>query len=175
MKLVVDEAGVPGAPRWYVEAERVITSRIGVIETLRASARHPHDPDHRDHVLEDLEVIELDASIGRAAGAIEPAGIRTLDAIHLASASACCRSSMPSDLRRSARDALEPGDGVGALATYDARLARGRTGDVTRVGSPRSRHRLWNRAGSGLGLAFADLPQHVHDGPPITSSFATWR
>ncbi len=86
VKLVVEEPESRALHRWYVEAERIVTSRIGVIETHRAVARSPHDPDHRDHVLEDLEVIELDASTGRAARAIEPAGIRTLDAIHLATA-----------------------------------------------------------------------------------------
>jgi len=86
VKLIVEEPESRSLHRWYVEAERIITSRIGVIETHRASARRPHDPEHRDHVIDDLEVIELDASIGRAAGLIEPAGIRTLDAIHLATA-----------------------------------------------------------------------------------------
>lgn len=86
VKLVVQEAESAALHRWYVEAERVITSRVGVVETRRASARHPHDPVHRDHIVEDLEVVELDGSIGRVAGALEPAGIRTLDAIHLATA-----------------------------------------------------------------------------------------
>ncbi len=86
VKLVVEEPESRELHRWYVEAERVVTSRIGVVETLRAAARRPHDPVHRDHVVEDLEVIELDASIGRTSGAIQPAGLRTIDAIHLATA-----------------------------------------------------------------------------------------
>ena len=86
VKLVVEEPESQELLRWYVEAERVVTSRIGVVETLRAAARRPHDPEHRDHVVEDLEIIELDPSIGRAAGAIQPPALRTLDAIHLATA-----------------------------------------------------------------------------------------
>lgn len=104
VKLVVEEPESRALLRWYVEAERVVTSRIGIIETYRASARRPHDPEHRDHVVEDLEVIEIDASIGRAAGAITPTGMRTLDAIHLATA-------------------LQLLPDIDAFVTYDDRLA----------------------------------------------------
>ncbi len=86
VKLVIREAESLALHRWYVEAERVVTSRIGVIETYRASSRHPHDPDHRDHVIDDLEVIELNRSIAERAAAVLPPSIRTLDAIHLATA-----------------------------------------------------------------------------------------
>jgi len=86
VKLVADEAGSPALHRWYIGADRVATSRIGVIETVRAASRREHDPMHRDHVVEDLEVLELEPSIASAAAAIGPAGLRTLDAIHLATA-----------------------------------------------------------------------------------------
>lgn len=86
LKLVVADAESLALHRWYVEAERVVTSRIGIVETYRASSRHLHDSDHRDHLIGELDVIELDSSIAREAGRIEPPGIRTLDAIHLASA-----------------------------------------------------------------------------------------
>jgi len=104
VKLVVQEAESAALHRWYVEAERVITNRVGVVETRRASARHPHDPAHRDRIVEDLEVVELDESTGRLAGALEPAGIRTLDAIHLATA-------------------LQMLPQLDAFVTYDDRLA----------------------------------------------------
>ena len=86
VKLVVEEAESRALHRWYVEADRVVTSRIGVVETARASARRPHDPSHRERIIDELEVVELDDSIGRVAGTIGPAGVRTLDAIHLATA-----------------------------------------------------------------------------------------
>ena len=46
--------------RWYVEAERLATSRLGIIETTRAAVRHPHDADHLRFVLGSIEVVELD-------------------------------------------------------------------------------------------------------------------
>lgn len=104
VKLVVEEAESQELLRWYVEAERIVTSRIGVVETLRAAARRPHDPQHRDRVVEDLDIIELDASIGRSAGAMRPPILRTLDAIHLATA-------------------LQLVPQLDAFVTYDDRLA----------------------------------------------------
>lgn len=104
VKLVVEEPESPGLNRWYVEAERLATSRIGVVETLRASARRAFDTDHRDRIMTDLEVIEVSPAIASVASAIEPAAVRTLDAIHLATALA-----------------LVPD--LDAFVTYDDRLA----------------------------------------------------
>ena len=59
---------------------------------------------HRDAVLRDIEVIEVDAGIATAAAAIGPPTLRTLDAIHLASA----LSILPE---------------LDAFVTYDDRLA----------------------------------------------------
>ena len=39
VKLVVDEADTPAMYRWFVEATSVLTSRVGVIETMRAVDR----------------------------------------------------------------------------------------------------------------------------------------
>jgi uncharacterized protein len=55
-------------------------------------------------VLAGIELIELDDPIARAAGEMHPASLRSLDAIHLASA-------------------LALGDELAAFVTYDARLA----------------------------------------------------
>lgn len=104
VKLVVPEAESPQMLRWYVEAERVITSRVGVIETRRAAARHRHDPDRLRSLLAMVEVFELDARVADRAAAVGPTLLRALDAIHLATA-------------------LELGDGLGAFITYDERLA----------------------------------------------------
>jgi predicted nucleic acid-binding protein len=103
-KLVVDEPGSAAMRRWYIESERVITSRVGVIETLRAVRRVPHDADHLDKVLRSFEVLELDGSIARAAALVQPTELKSLDSIHLASALA-----------------LVPE--IEAFVTYDARLA----------------------------------------------------
>jgi uncharacterized protein len=86
VKLVVAEPGSGSMHRWYVEAQRVITSRVGIVETVRASSRTTFDAPHRDRVITDLEVVELDASIAEASARAQPATLRTLDAIHLATA-----------------------------------------------------------------------------------------
>lgn len=104
VKLVVEEPESRALNRWYVEAERLVTSRLGVVETLRASARRAFDADHRDRIMTDLEVIDVSPAIANVAAAIEPAAVRTLDAIHLATALA-----------------LRPH--LDAFVTYDDRLA----------------------------------------------------
>lgn len=103
-KLVLDEPGSWAMRRWYVEAERVVCSRVGVIETHRAIGRQPHDPEHLSRVIRSLEVVELDALVGVAAATIGPPALRTLDAIHLATAMAL----LPE---------------LDAFVTYDDRLA----------------------------------------------------
>jgi predicted nucleic acid-binding protein len=104
VKLVVEEAESAALHHWYVEAERLISSRIGVVETIRATSRRPVDADHRERILSDLEVFEVTAAICATAAAIHPPLLRTLDAIHLASA-------------------LALGPELDAFVTYDDRLA----------------------------------------------------
>lgn len=104
VKLVVPETESPEMLRWYVEAERVLTSRVGVIETRRAAARYRHDPDRLRSILAMVEVFELDMRIADRAVSVAPNVMRTLDAIHLATA-------------------LELGEALGAFVTYDDRLA----------------------------------------------------
>lgn len=103
-KLILDEADSVEMRRWYVESERVVTSRVGVVETRRAVARQLHDPAHLELILRSVETLEFDASIARSAGVVGPVTLKTLDAIHLASALA-----------------LRPE--VDAFVTYDDRLA----------------------------------------------------
>ncbi|MBI3748176.1 MAG: type II toxin-antitoxin system VapC family toxin [Chloroflexi bacterium] len=104
VKLVVPEAETASMLRWYVEAERVITSRVGVIATRRAAARYRHDPDRLRSILAMIDVFELDARVAERAAAVVPTLLRALDAIHLATA-------------------LEMSNGLGAFVTYDDRLA----------------------------------------------------
>ena len=103
-KLVLDEPESAPMRRWYVESERVLCNRIGIVETRRAAGRSRHDPAHLDLVLRSVEVIEIDAAIARDAASIGLAALRTLDAIHLATA-------------------LSLGTEVDAIVTYDDRLA----------------------------------------------------
>ncbi|MBA2717717.1 MAG: type II toxin-antitoxin system VapC family toxin [Chloroflexi bacterium] len=104
VKLVVAEPESLEMARWYIECERVATSRIGIIETRRAVARRPHDPVHLDRVLNGIEVISVTARFGERAAEISPSSVRTLDAIHLATA-------------------LGIGASLTSFVTYDDRLA----------------------------------------------------
>ncbi len=103
-KLVLEEPGSAGMRRWYVENDHVLCSRIGIVETRRAVGRHVHDDDHLEVILRSVEVVEFDADIARQAAAMSPVSLRTLDAIHLASA-------------------VRIGAVVDAFVTYDDHLA----------------------------------------------------
>ncbi len=104
VKLVIEEPESRALNRWYVEAERLVTSRLGVIETMRASERREFDGAHRGRILTDVEVIEVSPAIAGVAATLKPPALRTLDAIHLATA-------------------LALGSEVDAFVTYDDRLA----------------------------------------------------
>ena len=104
VKLVIEEPESRALNRWYVETERLVTSRIGVIEAIRAVARSAFDPAHRDAILSDLDVVELSQAIAQTAASVAPPTVRTLDAIHLATA-------------------LVVGPELDAFVTYDDRLA----------------------------------------------------
>jgi len=103
-KLVVAEAESAGMMRWVIESERLASSRLGVIETRRAAARRGHDASQLERVLRSFTVLEIDAVVAAAAATVRPASLRTLDAIHLATA-------------------LGLGDELEAFVTYDERLA----------------------------------------------------
>ena len=104
VKLVLNETESPAVFHWFTQAPRFATSRMGVIEVHRATARRPHDPAHRDRVVDEVEVIEVNEAIARVAAMLQPQVLRTLDAIHLATALA-----------------LVPD--LDAFVTYDDRLA----------------------------------------------------
>jgi predicted nucleic acid-binding protein len=72
-------------------------------EGLRMIAREVAD-DPLTPALENLSIIELDAAVAHRAGQLEPALLRSLDAVHLASA-------------------LAVADELDALVTYDGRFA----------------------------------------------------
>ena len=109
-KLLILEVDSTAMVRWYVEAERALTSRIGLIETRRAVARLavPISSDLVDRTLASVEIVELDQSIADRAAAMGPVALRTLDAIHLATA-------------------LELGS-IDAFVTYEDRLAEAARG-----------------------------------------------
>ena len=103
-KLVLEEADSVAMRGWYVEHEHVLCSRVGIVETRRAVGRHPHDEAHLDVIIRSVDVVEFDIDIARQAATIAPLTLKTLDAIHLASA-------------------VRLGAVVDAFVTYDDRLA----------------------------------------------------
>jgi predicted nucleic acid-binding protein len=104
VKLVLVETESVGMERWFVESERLLTSLVGAIETRRAAARRRHDPARLAMVLRTVEIVGLGDLIADRAAVIGPASVRSLDAIHLATA-------------------LSINPDLDAFVTYDARLA----------------------------------------------------
>ena len=104
VRLVLDEPGSEPMMRWFVESERVVASVLGIIETRRAVGRHERDIARLDAVLETFVTVELDPVVARRAALLAPSTLRTLDAIHLATAIAL-------------------GPELDAFVTYDDRLA----------------------------------------------------
>ena len=116
VKLAVDEAE-SGAVRLFLgQFDEVATSRVGLVETRRAIARAGGDVAIAIDILRAINPIELDVALAESAAAIHPTRLRTLDAIHLASA-----------LRLYAVD---------AFVTYDDRLAAAARAVGLTVASP---------------------------------------
>jgi predicted nucleic acid-binding protein len=106
VRWVVREPGWRDLRDYLIERPTRVASRIVDVEVRRAVARASiAGADERvERVLERIAKLELDASLAAEAGRLGPTGLRTLDAIHLASA-------------------LALGPQLDALVTYDTRLA----------------------------------------------------
>jgi predicted nucleic acid-binding protein len=82
-----------------------VSSDLARAELLRATRRvAPDRLVHAREVLDILVLTEVGTAIFEQAGRLEPPGLRTLDALHLASA-------------------LDLGDDLDGMVTYDERLA----------------------------------------------------
>ena len=80
------------------------SSRLSDVEVTRAARRAGHrDADRAQRVIATLALIPLSDDVLAAARALEPVALRSLDAIHLASA-------------------LSLGNQLDAVVTYDARM-----------------------------------------------------
>jgi uncharacterized protein len=106
VKLLVDEAGSADLAVYLAGRPTCITSRISEVEVRRAVARSgaPVEGERVDAVFAALATRELDGSLAASAGRLAPPALRTLDAIHLATA-------------------LELVLELEAFVTYDQRLA----------------------------------------------------
>jgi predicted nucleic acid-binding protein len=106
VKLVVLEPESDALLAWATTAERVpVASDLTRTELLRAVRQA--DPTlalRAREVLGSLTLLAVTSAILNTAGRLEPAALRSLDAIHLASA-------------------LDLGDDLDAVVTYDVRMA----------------------------------------------------
>ena len=118
VKLAVDEPE-SRALRLAVEGAELWTSLVGRVEFERAVRRAVEVPEPIiDGVLETVDVIAVHPPIAKAAARVEPAVLRTLDAIHLAT-------------MRAMQDDLS------VAFIYDARLASAASAVGIEVQAPR--------------------------------------
>ena len=101
-KLVISEAE-SAAMRDFAEAD-MVTSALASTELRRTVRRvAPHLAVEAERVLERVMQLVVDTEVLRAASSLDPKGLRTLDAIHLATA-------------------MRVRDDITALVAYDERL-----------------------------------------------------
>ena len=106
VKLVVAEPDSPALLQWLTETEREpVSSDLARTELMRAVRRvAPDRALQAREVLSRLTLTRVRTEVFERAGQMDPALLRSLDAIHLASA-------------------LDLGDDLEAVVTYDERLA----------------------------------------------------
>lgn len=104
-KLILIEAESTALRSYLRHHPERFTNRVAQVEVARAIVRLPSTENAPiREAFDGVEVIELDTALAARAGAIEPVALRSLDAIHLASA-------------------LSLGTELDAFVTYDARQA----------------------------------------------------
>ena len=118
VKLGVHERESEGLVDFLQEPLECSTSAIANVETARALRRLNVPQAEIDAVLNGFFIVKLSAPLLKHAARLDPPALRTLDAIHLASA-------------------LSIGDPDLQLVTYDDRLARAATENGLRVVQPR--------------------------------------
>jgi hypothetical protein len=105
VKLVAREEETDALAAFLAQHRSQATSVVALVEVRRAAARRPGVAAERvEDVLGRISAIGFDLTMVAAAGSIGPVALRTLDAIHLASAAAL-------------------GHDLEAFVTYDHRLA----------------------------------------------------
>jgi predicted nucleic acid-binding protein len=106
VKLPLREAENGALLRELVEWEGFVSSSLLGVESLRACARYGANYERAAREwMEGLALLPIDDGVLDIAAELEPAGLRSLDALHLATA-------------------ISLGDEVGAFFTYDNRLGR---------------------------------------------------
>jgi predicted nucleic acid-binding protein len=110
-KLVVGEPDSAALAAWAAAHDtQVVSSDLLRTELLRATRRAAPDRMRRARVVLDaLTLVGVDTSMFERAATLEPTQLRSLDALHLAAA-------------------LELGDELDGIVTYDSRLAAAAAG-----------------------------------------------
>lgn len=118
-KLVIGEAESSALVGWLAEEDRgATTCDLARTELLRAVRRVAPVQDLRAWlILERVTLTEMTKPVLRQAGLLDPPVLRSLDAIHLAAA-------------------LDLGDDLEAMVTYDERLAEAAVANGIRVVAP---------------------------------------
>ena len=104
MKLAVEEAGSQALLETLRGDDRRVTSVVGEIETMRVCRRARIPAEKVEEVTNGVALVVLDDEVRRLAATIAPTALRTLDAIHVATAISLAPT-------------------LDALSTYDLRLA----------------------------------------------------
>jgi len=103
VKLVLDEKETPALTAYLESRPLLVSSIVAEVEVYRAARRaDPGSTSQAAQVLELVSLIDLDRAILDLARTIDPPPLRTLDAIHVASA-------------------LSLGADLGGFVTYDER------------------------------------------------------
>lgn len=105
VKLVVTEPESLSLRRFLAGRAANVSNRVLAVELVRAVRRRsPELLDQAGALLAVMDFVDLDPVVAEHAARLDPVGLRSLDAIHLASA-------------------LALGDELDAFVTYDARQA----------------------------------------------------
>ena len=117
VKLVIREPESRPLASWLGRRDDIVSCSLARTEVVRAARPSGNGARRRaERLIDEIELIQLDDELLDLAGELEPA-LRSLDAIHLAAA-------------------LELGEELEALVTYDARMARGAESLGLRVVAP---------------------------------------
>jgi predicted nucleic acid-binding protein len=111
VKLVVVEAESDALARWLDDRDEAVlcTSVVGKVELLRAARRWgPATVAAATTVVAEIAQVPLDSAVLELAASIGPDGLRSLEALHLASAASL-------------------GSSLAHLVTYDQRMIEGAT------------------------------------------------
>ena len=120
VKLVVVESETAALRAWLAEADRdLVACDLVRTELMRTVRRvEPERVLRAREVLDAITLVEVTTAVFEEAGRLEPADLRSLDAVHVAAA-------------------LDLGDGLEGLVTYDDRLSRAAEANAITTFGPR--------------------------------------